>query len=191
MRRVIVLAASVVAVVSGCGGSAGGSAGSPPMSSVGRLDIPRVSEPLDVGRFATDPCALVGVSDRSALGLPDTSYDATENPAGCDLQVDGDRPDPVDYLRIVVTPDGGLRDVYAQCEVVKSIDCSRWSLDSIDGYPVLRANGPEAEHGVCRLYLGVADDAQIAIVDVRAAAADGPDCERADRSAADILATLR
>jgi hypothetical protein len=157
------------------------------------LDIPRVAKPLDVTRFAADPCALLTSSERAEIGLPDTSYDAEINPERCDLQADADHPDPVNYQRIVVSPDSGLDDAYAQCRIVDSIDCTRWSVGAIDGYPVLRANGgSEHKYGFCRLFLGVSDHARVAIIDVRVDLdADGPNCERAERSAGRILATLR
>jgi len=111
-----------------------------------------------------------GRSGRAGGGrLPDTTYDAGENPARCDLQVDGDRPDPVNYQRIAVMPDSGLRDAYAQCDFVKSLDCSQWTVGEVDGYPTIRANG---EH------VRVDPDA------------DGPGCDRAEKSAADVLAAL-
>lgn len=157
------------------------------------LTIPRVRDPLEVSKFANNPCALVGPAERAEIGLPDTVYDAEENSARCDLQVDGDKPDPVHYQRIVVMQDGGLRDAYAQCGVIKSLDCSQWTVGDVDGYPTIRANGePEAKHGMCRLYLGIADDAQVAIIDVQFDPnADGPDCDRAEKSAAGVLAALR
>lgn len=195
MKRILTVLACAVALA-GCGGSDGGAAREPrEPSEAGKadLDIPDVRAPLDVSRFAKDPCALVGPAQRAEIGLPDTTYDAGENPSRCDLQVDGGKPDPVNYQRIVVMPDGGLRDAYGQCGVVESIDCSQWTVGEVGGYPTIRANGePEARHGMCRLYLGVADDAQVAIIDVRVDPdADGPDCDRAEKSAAEVLAALR
>ena len=73
------------------------------------------------------------------------------------------------------------------------MDCGGWAMATIDGYPVIRANDDAtSRHGFCRLFVGVADDATVSIVDVRlGVAADEADCGRADRAAGMILATLR
>ena len=197
MKRMVMAVAIVVFTVAptGCADSDGAPREPSETSKTGKADlsIPSVHDPLDVSDFAKQPCSLIGPAARAEIGLPDSVYTPAENPARCDLQVDGDKPDPVNYQRIVVMLDGGLRDAYAQCGVVKSIDCSQWTVGEVDGYPTIRANGkPEAKYGMCRLYLGVADDAQVAIIDVRVDPdADGPDCERAEKSAVEVLAALR
>jgi hypothetical protein len=48
-----------------------------------------------------------------------------------------------------------------------------------------------SKYGSCKLLLGVADNATVAIIDVQInTTADGPNCERADRAASMTLATL-
>jgi hypothetical protein len=95
---------------------------------------------------------------------------------------------------LVETPDvigdGGLADQYAQCG---TLDCSQWTTDNVEGCPVIRATDEIiSKYGSCKVFLGVADKATVAVIDVRiTSSADGPDCDRADRAASMVLATLR
>lgn len=142
-----------------------------------------VARPLDVSAFTADSCGLLDDSQRSELGL--TTVRRQDGNA-CDLDTDDD---PMSYLRLVVFGTGGIADQYAQCD---TLDCSQWTTDAIDGYPVIRATDKLiSKYGSCKLLLGVADDATIAVIDVQVdTTADGPDCERADRVASMTLATL-
>ncbi|OLF14740.1 DUF3558 domain-containing protein [Actinophytocola xanthii] len=174
--------------VAGCGSDSGdspaGESVTSPLST--SVEVPPVARPLDVGTFVGDPCALLDEFQRRELGLPRTQ--ARE--ATCDLRADGETADSSTYLRLVIFEDVGLTGQYAQCGTV---DCSQWSVDQVDGYPVIRAPDEMiAEYGSCKIFLGVADDASVAVIDVVVdPSAGGPDCERADRVAGMVLATLR
>ena len=48
------------------------------------LEIPPVTDPLDVSAFVADPCALLDEAQRADLGLPE----AVEGSASCDLHAD-------------------------------------------------------------------------------------------------------
>lgn len=62
-----------------------------------------------------------------------------------------------------------------------------------NGYPVIGAiDEMISKYGSCKIFLGVADAAVVAVVDVKIdSSAGGPDCARADRAASMVLATLR
>jgi hypothetical protein len=184
--RLAVSAVVLAGIVAGC--SSGepsrptGSTTHPPS-----LTIPPVTRPLDVSAFAADSCGLLDDSQRGELGLT-TVRRQEEDTSGnaCDLDTDDN---PTSYLRLVVFDTGGLADQYAQCE---TLDCSQWTTDTIDGYPVIRATDEMiSKYGSCKLLLGVADNATVAIVDVQVdTTASGPDCDRADSAASMTLATL-
>jgi hypothetical protein len=186
--------ASVVAVAGCTGGSnAAEPSSSEPTSTTApptSLDIPPVAQPLDVSTFAADPCALLDESQRQELGLPAASKEDDTGSSTGDLHADPESKDPSNYLRLVIFADGGLADQYAQCG---TLDCSQWTTDTIGGYPVIRATDElTSKYGSCKLLLGVADDATVAVVDVRIdTSADGPDCDRAERAAKMVLATLK
>jgi hypothetical protein len=127
------------------------------------LTIPSVTRPLNVSTFATDSCGLLDDSQRGELGLTTVRRQDDTSGNSCDLDTDDD-----------------------------TLDCSQWTTDAIAGYPVIRATDELiSKYGSCKLLLGVADHATVAIIDVQVdAGADGPDCERADRVASMTLATL-
>ncbi|OLF11170.1 hypothetical protein BLA60_14400 [Actinophytocola xinjiangensis] len=148
------------------------------------LVIPEVGRPLEVG---ADACALLDERQRRELGLPGVVRG--DGDGTCDLHRDAQRPDESDYLRIVVFAEGGLADQYAQCG---TLDCSRWTTDSIDGYPVIRAADElTAKYRGCKIFLGVSDTSVVTFVDVAVGSgAGGEDCARAERAAGMVLVTL-
>ena len=49
-----------------------------------------------------------------------------------------------------------------------------------------------SNYGSCKLFVGVAYEAVVAVIDVKIdTSADGSDCDRADRAASMVLATLK
>jgi Protein of unknown function (DUF3558) len=183
--RVAVIAVVLAGIVAGCSSGepsrpAGSTTHPPP------LTIPPVARPLNVSAFAADSCGLLDAPQRSELGLTTVRRQDGASDNACDLDTDDD---PTSYLRLVVFDTGGLADQYAQCD---TLDCSQWTTDTIDGYPVIRATDEMiSKYGSCKLLLGVADNATVAIIDVQIdTTADGPNCERADRVASMTLATL-
>jgi hypothetical protein len=183
--RLAVSAVVLAGIVAGC------SSGEPsrptgPTTHPPSLTIPPVTRPLDVTAFAADSCGLLSDSQRGELRLTTVRRQEDKNGNACDLDTDDN---PTSYLRLVVFDAGGLADQYAQCE---TLDCSQWTTDTIDGYPVIRATDEMiSKYGSCKLLLGVADNATVAIIDVQInTTADGPNCERADRAASMTLATL-
>lgn len=196
MRSTPILSAALagVVVVSGCAG--GTDATEPPsgeptstITAPASLEIPPVAQPLDVRAFVADPCALLDESQRQELGLPAAGQGDDTGSGTCDLHADSEQKDSSNYLRLVVFGDGGLTDQYAQCG---TLNCSQWTTDNIDGYPVIRATDEMiSKYGSCKIFLGVADDAAIAVIDIKTdPSADGPDCDRADQAASMALTTL-
>lgn len=179
-----VVGAVAALALSGC--SAGGetAAGETSPAETPSLVIPEVGRPLEVG---ADACALLDEGQRRELGLPGVVRG--DGDGTCDLHRDARRPDESDYLRIVVFAEGGLADQYAQCG---TLDCSRWTTDSIDGYPVIRAADElTAKYGGCKIFLGVSDTSVVTFVDVAVdSGAGGEDCARAERAAGMVLVTL-
>jgi hypothetical protein len=182
----VVLAGLVVAA--GCSGGSERASSGPATSSTAPA-IPPVVHPLEVSGFAADPCALLGESQRHELGLPAAGRGSDAGSSTCDLHADPARKDSSNYLRLVVFEGAGLADQYKQCG---TLDCSQWTIDDIDGYPVVRATDEmTAKYGSCKLLVGVADDAVVAVIDVKIdPSADGPECDRADQAASMALATL-
>jgi hypothetical protein len=188
--RAPLAAVAVLALVAGCATESGGEprSATPTAPAKPSLDVPPVSKPLDVAAFADDPCALLDESQRAALGRPDAVAPKDNSSTLCDLHADAAHRDPVNYLRVGVYPEGGLASLPGQCG---TLDCSRWTTDTISGYPVIRANDKITALGGCKLYLGVADATMVVIADIEAkAGADGPTCDRADDTASAVLETL-
>nr|WP_233160461.1 DUF3558 family protein [Actinophytocola xanthii] len=157
------------------------------------LSVPPVPEPLDAERFREAPCELLSARQASELGLPVTAQERSAGRPTCVL-----RPadqDPLDTVTIRFQSSTGLAGIARQC--ANSAECDFWGVDTIEGYPVIRANGDlESTYGLCRLFLGVADDTAILIADGDVATAGrtetegGPRCDRADRTAAFVINTL-
>jgi hypothetical protein len=152
-----------------------------------KLDIPKVSKPLDVKDFTADPCGLLTEANRMELGLPTTAKGNT----ACDMYTGPAESKPLVFLRVQVMADRGLSAIYAQCGTSASARCDGWSIDSVNDYPLLRANGEtERKYGSCKQFLGVADNAIVLINDIRTGQATSPDCTRSDKVAAMILTKL-
>lgn len=180
--RYMVLAAA--ALLTACSTGQSVSAPSPTSS---RPDIPAISKPLDIKAFVADPCGLLPEADRTELGLPT----ATKDSASCSLHTGPMGAKPLEFLRIQVMDDRGLTDIQAQCGTSASARCDGWSVDSVNDYPLLRANGEtERKYGSCKEFLGVSDNAVVLINDVRTGQATNPDCTRSDKVAAIILTKL-
>jgi hypothetical protein len=180
--KLAILAA--VAVLTAC--STGQPTSAPP-TMMSTLDIPKVSKPLGIKDFATDPCGLLTDANRAELGLPTTAKDST----ACHMYTGPAEPKPLAFLGVQVMADRGLAAIYAQCGTSASARCDTWALDSVNGYPLIRANGDtERKYGSCKQFLGVSDQAVILINDVRTGQATAPDCARSDRVAAMVTANL-
>jgi hypothetical protein len=182
MRYVVLMAA---ALLTAC--SAGQSTSAPQPTSSSQPDIPAVSKPLDTKAFIADPCGLLTEANRMEIGLPT----ATKDNASCNLHTGPAGASPLEFLRIQVMADRGLADIQAQCGTSASARCDTWSVDSVNGYPLLRANGEtERRYGSCKEFLGVSDNAVVLINDVRTGKATNPDCTRSDKVAAMVITKL-
>ena len=161
---------------------------SPPSS---RLNIPTVPQPLDASALTADPCGLLSEANRAELGLPTDAQDNTAGRIACDLHSGAPGSKPLEYVRIQVMSDRGLTGIYAQCGTSASARCDTWTLDSLAGYPLIRANGEtERRFGSCKQFLGISDRATILINEVKTGRSTAPDCGRADRVATMVVENL-
>jgi hypothetical protein len=183
-------ALAAVALIAGCSTSQPATA--PPSSApLTTLDIPAVANPLDVKGFIADPCALLTESDRAELGLPTAEKDGTAGRVACDLHTGAAGQKPLDYLRVQIMTTRGLAGLSAQCGTSAAARCDGWVVDSVAGYPVIRANGAmETKYGACKEFLGISDEAVILINDIKTRGESAPDCARADRIAAMVIRSL-
>ncbi|SDH88150.1 Protein of unknown function [Actinokineospora alba] len=163
----------------------------PTPASPTKLDVPSVAKPLDTKSFTDDPCAMLTAEDRTQLGLPTAEKNDELGRAACDLHAEAAGQKPLEYLRVQIMTTRGLKGVTAQCGTSEAARCVGWVVDSVEGYPVIRANGElEAKYGACKEFLGISEQAVILINDVRTGSASAPDCSRADRTAAMVIRTL-
>lgn len=190
----------VGALTAGCSGDLAPPAGPGPTSgSRTSLAVPAVTSPLDVSVFRDAPCDLLSERRASELGLP---FAERQGPAGrmaCKWRADKDDPNSLEALTISLDTDDGLTGTAQICST--RTDCDSWTVDTIAGYPVIRANGPlESKYGFCQLFVGVADNMSFTIADgnldaiAKGAAggdAGGPRCDRADRAATMVIQTLK
>jgi hypothetical protein len=188
------------AVAAGCAGNPGTptSPGTTTASSAS-LAVPAVSNPLDASRFGDAPCGLIPEQQARGLGLPFAREERTGSRVACTWHADQTNPSPVDALTVTVQTDSGLAAIARQCR--GRTECDSWTMATITGYPAIRANAQlESKYGLCRLFVGIADNAAILITDgdldaIRKGAtqgdAGGPRCDRADHAATIALQTLK
>lgn len=177
---------AALAVVAGCSSPPAATPASPTT-----VDVPSVSKPLDAKEFTDDPCAMLTETDRAELGLPTAEKNDELGRAACDLHAGTAGQKPLEFLRVQIMAARGLKGLTAQCGTSEAARCDGWVVDSVEGYPVIRANGElEAKYGACKEFLGISDHAVILINDVRTRSASAPDCARADRTAAMVIRSL-
>lgn len=147
--------------------------------------------PLDATAFRDKPCDLISPAQAESLGLPEAELDSSSGRTTCNWRPAGSR-DPLDTVSIRFQTESGLTTIAEQCSTRDDRDS--WTVDTINAYPVLRANGPfESKHGMCRLFVGTADDMAFLVTDGRVAMSqepDGPKCDRADRAASFAIETM-
>ncbi|MGH3864362.1 hypothetical protein [Actinokineospora sp.] len=130
-------------------------------------------------------------ADRAGLGLPTAEKNDELGRAACDLHAGSAGQKPLEFLRVQIMATRGLKGVTAQCGTSAAARCDGWMVESVAGYPVIRANGElEGKYGACKEFLGISDEAVILINDVRTGGGSGPDCGRADRTAAMVIRSL-
>jgi hypothetical protein len=160
-----------------------------------------------VARAVTESAAYYEHTDHASAERLDDAYPAADA-AGQRKETgyivaDGE---PVQF-RDVRVPQGRLHNVgdyhaelnadYDWWESASGAECESWVLDTIAGYPVIRANGQlESKYGRCRLFVGAADDVAFLVTDgdlqaAREGDGGGPRCDRADQAAAFAIETLK
>ena len=181
--------AALAVLLAGCGGTdtqvdepaetestvtAGSPSGLPP-----EYGVPAIADPLDPGRFATDPCALLAPEQRSDLGLPGTEQEELAGTVECLLHPPGDT---VTTVQLQLMTDRGLADLVAQCRGANApAACTTWAPTTVERYPAILDSGRQ-----CRLMVGVAEQAVLLVNDVAE-----PKCRRVTEIAAAALTTLR
>ena len=142
-------------------------------------EVPPVTDPLDLGGFATDPCALLTPAQRTEFGLPDTERNELAGTVECLLHPSGDMITTV-QLKLLI--DESLADAVAQCRVQNApAACATWTPTTVEGYPAILDSG-----NLCRLMTGIADRAVLLVNDVAQ-----PECRRAIDITTAALAALR
>lgn len=168
-------------LLAGCAGGSGDadSQVTAPSGLPSGYTVPPVPAPLEPGRFAADPCALLTVEERTGFGLPDTERKELAGTVECLLHPSGDS---LTTVQLQVMTDRGLADLVARCHAADApAACATWAPDTVDGYPAVLDSG-----GQCRIMVGVAERAVLLVNDVAE-----PGCGRAGELAATALATLR
>ncbi|HEV8556961.1 MAG TPA: DUF3558 family protein [Actinophytocola sp.] len=190
---------AVIALAAGCTGNTPAPAGPGTTTRSGTsLVVPAVSNPLDVSGFRDAPCRLIPERQARDLGRPVAQEERTGSRVACHWRPSTDS-NPMDFLDIVIYTGDGLAGIARQCR--SQIDCDSWTVDTIAGYPVVRANGRrESKYGFCKLFVGVADDVEFMVADsdvdgIRKGTAEGsaggPRCDRADHAATIVIQTLK
>lgn len=161
--------------------------------------MPKVADPLDVSKYAADPCGLVPADVLTPLRLP---APGETRPAGndsktkagpsCSWKIKGEG---IGVLLTVGTANrdrgaGGLAGIYAgyrQRTFIRFLD----HAPDVDGYPAVYYDLTDMRSmGSCGLGVGIADDLA---VDVYAQGYQGQDdsCGTAARIAAAMIKTLK
>jgi hypothetical protein len=143
-------------------------------------EVPPIDDPLNPGRFATDPCALLTPEQRTEFDLPDTERNELSSTVECLLHPSGDA---VTTVQLQLMTDRGLADLVAQCRVQNApAACATWTPTAVEQYPAVLDSGGNQ----CRLMTGVANHAVLLVNDVAQ-----PECPRATEIATAALTTLR
>jgi hypothetical protein len=194
-------------VVSACTVSTGGAANPAPSAvdsspSAGQADpgVPKVqATPLDAGKYATEPCALVPADVLTPLRYTDPGRykpkgETSDTKAGpsCGWTIHGEG---IGLQVIVGTGNrdngaGGLAGYYAAYRsgpLIKFLE----SAPDIEGYPAIYVDiSDRRANGNCAIAVGVADDLAL---DVQAEGYEGRDdsCGVATQAAAAAIRTLK
>jgi hypothetical protein len=183
LSQVGVALAALAVLLTGCSDDSGGAGADDLTGTESGLpsdyEVPPIADPLDPGRFAADPCALLTPEQRTEFGLPDTERNEFAGTVSCLLHSSGDT---VTTVQLELMPDRGLPDMVAQCRGQNApAACSTWAPTSVEQYPAVLDDG-----GLCRLMVGVAEQAVLLVNDV-----PEPECQRATEIATAALTTLR
>lgn len=185
------------AMLMGCGEDPMSSTvGAPPsVSPIGPEYVPPpVSVPLDATEFIADPCGLLSVGEAEELGLPVSATKELGGQLSCEWRGQQAKPVALDKLRVQFMSGYGLRAIHRQCEGPRNEQCRTWSAATVAGYPAILANGPlESKHGLCKLFVGLADDLSLLVADTEVAGGEsaGPDCGRSEQVAAMAVDRMR
>ncbi|HEU5469337.1 MAG TPA: DUF3558 family protein [Actinophytocola sp.] len=180
------------ALAAGCSGDPEPPAAAGTRTSGGvALAVPAVPNPLDTNGFRDAPCQLIPEQRAGELGVPVAEEERTGSRLACVWRAGESGSNAVDVLSVRVQTDSGLAAIAQQCEGRDG--CASWTVATIGDYPVIRANGElESRHGLCRLFVGVADRTAIMVTDgdldavrkgTSEGGAGGPRCDRAERAA--------
>lgn len=176
--RAAVRAAALAVMLTACSEDAVAPTGSE-TGLPSKYQVPVIADPLDPGRFAAEPCALLTPEQRNRFGLPDTEQKQLADTVECLLHPRGDS---VTTVQLQLMTDRGLADLVAQCRGENAPKaCTTWAPATVEQYPAVLDNGAR-----CRLMVGVADQAVLLVNDV-----DEQECRRATGIATAALTTLR
>jgi len=155
-----------------------------------RLSPPIRLDPLDVGQYATNPCALLR-PDRAARRhlVPPGTPAPDQDRAGCQWNA-ADAAQPT--ILASVLPDQGLEDVYRQRD-----HYTAFQPLEIANYPAVHLStdpgGPSAAHR-CTTRVGVADNASLSVTATYPPGAHGAmaadPCGDSDELATEIMGQL-
>jgi hypothetical protein len=142
-------------------------------------EVPPIADPLDPGRFATEPCTLLTPAQRTEFGLPDTERNELAGTVECLLRPSGDT---ITTVQLKLQTGESLADVVAQCRGRNApVACATWTPTTVEQYPAILDSG-----NLCRLMTGIADQTVLLVNDVAQ-----PECRRATEITTAALAALR
>lgn len=180
MRRTAI-ALCTLTLLAGCTStSADGDEPAPTTPSYPQFGAPAVTDPLDAGPLATDPCPSLTAAEQTNLGVGDpTPTEATDGVTcayGSDLLAltvfFSNRPSGLSFLY-------GMHDDGAW---------GHWYPTEVDGYPAVEYDHAERTE-TCSVAVGLSDTRYFSVS--AAASPGGEFCVRAKTVAALVLATVK
>ncbi|MCT2583719.1 DUF3558 domain-containing protein [Actinophytocola gossypii] len=184
MRAAVISGVAVVLLVlAGCADSEAGQARPEALPTQTGLpadyEAPTIADPLEPGRFANDPCALLSEERRIELGLPDAERKERFGTFECLLHPPGDR---ITTVQVKLMLDRGLADLVEMCRGEYAPEsCESWGPTEVERYPAILDTG-----GLCRLMTGVAERMVVLVVTL-----EEPGCRKATEISETAVATLR
>jgi Protein of unknown function (DUF3558) len=156
---------------------------------------PRVSVPLDAGRFLSQPCSVLSTAQLSRFniskpGEPDTdSQVAKASGPGCSWKADGEPFRGLD-VSFLTGNKKGLSDIYRGQK--QNDQFAYFEETTVDGYPAVFADGTDGRsQGSCDIKVGISDALAFRAGELSGGSRGPASCDGAKELAAAVIATLK
>jgi hypothetical protein len=167
-------------------GSRESTSSSPTSTSSGGGGAPKVSNPLDAGRFLEQPCSSIGPDQLRSLNVSGEGKSETAAVGPTCIWINRDAGSSLE-LGFLTGNKNGLSDTYRGRDRFRGY----FEPTEVDGYPaVFNDIGDYRDEGTCNITVGISDKLafRTAVVD---RALGGRSCDRTKQAASAVITTLK